>query len=475
MKSTSSRRAAPWWVWPIVAVVSIGAAGAAFLLVPASNVLVRIAGSVLGSGEPNTVRIFIVTHGHRSPLSAIALLAWQGLAFPLPDVPALRASGLLWGPALGFFVNWAGLLAAACLSFLVGRALVGVPVARFLPLKAEPLGISRRVVLALRLIPFVPQDLVSLVTGATRTRFADFLLPTAVGTFPPALLSAVYPLEVPPSLATAVTVIGTVAGAALLAATAWRNRSAIPLGAVSAQRKRTMIVSAVLLGAAGGAYVFVPAFHGSVDEAVAMIASGDIGSVRDYLLGFGAWAPVVSALLMLLQSVVAPLPAFVVTFSNGMLFGWAWGALLSWSSAMTGAALCFWIARAFGRPVVERLVGSSSALEISDLFFERYGDRAVLVARLLPFVSFDIVSYGAGLTSIGFRRFFLATGLGQLPATLVYSYLGQNLTGSVRVLFLVFLITAAIFVTAASLRPYFMKRLHERAHRPAETAQEASA
>jgi uncharacterized membrane protein YdjX (TVP38/TMEM64 family) len=66
------------------------------------------------------------------------------------------------------------------------------------------------------------------------------------------------------------------------------------------------------------------------------------------------------------------------------------------------------------------------------VFFEKYGKWAVLIARLLPFVSFDIVSYAAGLTAMGWWEFIWATGLGQLPATLVYSYVGDMLVGSVR-------------------------------------------
>jgi uncharacterized membrane protein YdjX (TVP38/TMEM64 family) len=219
---------------------------------------------------------------------------------------------------------------------------------------------------------------------------------------------------------------------------------------------------ALVVAAFFAAYALSPAFNDWVHTAVTILAKGDVSAVRDYLLGFGPWAPVVSSLLMVMQSVVAPLPAFVITFANGMLFGWAWGALLSWSSAMAGAALCFYIARFAGRPVVEKLAGGSKPLEISDLFFEKYGDRAVLVARLLPFVSFDIISYGAGLTPISFWRFFIATGIGQLPATLLYSYLGQNLTGGAAVLFGVFTITAVIFVVIATLRPWFMRRLHAR-------------
>lgn len=231
---------------------------------------------------------------------------------------------------------------------------------------------------------------------------------------------------------------------------------------VKVSRTETLVTLGVI-AACVGVYFLVPGVHQSVGTWIAILSTGDtttaMTAFKNYLLSFGPWAPIVSALLMVFQSVVAPLPAFVITFTNGLLFGWMWGALLSWSSAMAGAAVCFYIARFLGRPVVERLVGGTRALSVSDLFFDRYGDKTVLIARLLPFVSFDIISYGAGLTSIGFWPFFIATGIGQLPATLVYSYLGQNLTGSVKVLFWVFSITIVLFVAGAAMRPLFMRRL----------------
>jgi uncharacterized membrane protein YdjX (TVP38/TMEM64 family) len=172
-------------------------------------------------------------------------------------------------------------------------------------------------------------------------------------------------------------------------------------------------------------YILLPTFRAEVKRAFALLAQADIEGVRGYVLGFGVWAPVVSGSLMVLQSLAVPLPAVVITLANGMLFGAVWGALLSWSSALVGAVLCYYIARLFGRPVVERLVGKGS-LAIADRFFERYGRHAVLIARLIPVVSFDVASYAAGLTTISFWDFVVATGLGQLPATLVYSFLGEN-------------------------------------------------
>ncbi len=178
-------------------------------------------------------------------------------------------------------------------------------------------------------------------------------------------------------------------------------------------------------------YFLVPGIKDAVNQAVAVLSKVDVDAVKSYILGFGIWAPIVSFLLMVLQSIAAPLPAFIITFANAGLFGWIYGAILSWSSAMAGAVLCFYIARFLGRDLVEKIT-SRTALERVDEFFKHYGKYAILIARLLPFVSFDIVSYAAGLTSMSFWSFFIATGIGQLPATIVYSYIGGMLTGTAR-------------------------------------------
>lgn len=65
-------------------------------------------------------------------------------------------------------------------------------------------------------------------------------------------------------------------------------------------------------------------------------------------------------------------------------------------------------------------------------FFDKHGKYAILIARLLPFISFDIVSYAAGLTSMSFSSFVIATGIGQLPATIIYSYVGGMLTSGTK-------------------------------------------
>ena len=201
------------------------------------------------------------------------------------------------------------------------------------------------------------------------------------------------------------------------------------------KRKIQRIIALVIIGILLGLYFFVPSIKAKTNEAFSTISKLDTDVVVAYLRSYGKQAAVVSFILMVLQSIAAPIPAFLITLSNAAIFGWVKGAMLSWSSAMAGAALCFFLARALGRDAVERLT-SKGAMESVDVFFERYGKYAILICRLLPFVSFDFVSYGAGLTNMGFWSFFIATGIGQLPATIVYSYVGGTLTGGAQKLFL---------------------------------------
>ena len=210
------------------------------------------------------------------------------------------------------------------------------------------------------------------------------------------------------------------------------------------------------------AYFFIPAVNQIFNKIFVMFASGDFTEVKQFISSYGVYAAVISFALMVLQSIVAPLPAFVLTFANANLFGWWQGAILSWSSAMAGAAVCFYIARILGRDVAERLT-SKTGLKQIDEFFEKYGNNTILICRLLPFVSFDYVSYAAGLTSMSFWDFFIATGIGQLPATIVYSYVGGFLTGGARLFMLGLLIMFAIVSLIFMFRTIYMNKHKKKA------------
>ena len=211
---------------------------------------------------------------------------------------------------------------------------------------------------------------------------------------------------------------------------------------LSSFRKGIILLFVILMG-----FISLGVYHKRIWAYLLELTAAfqSLETVRAYIAGYGVLAPVMSAILMIFQSVVAPLPAFLITFANGTLFGFWWGLLLSWSSSMVGAAFCFSIARHLGIQRVTRLI-SQPVVDKTNDFLEKYGTYAILVARLIPFISFDVVSYFAGATRMRFLGFWIATGIGQLPATLVYSYLGDRISAHIKLILWSFCILISVSI-----------------------------
>ena len=70
---------------------------------------------------------------------------------------------------------------------------------------------------------------------------------------------------------------------------------------------------------------------------------------------------------------------------------------------------------------------------------------------------------------MSFWRFFIATGIGQLPATIVYSYVGGTLSGGVRNLFIGLMCLFALSIVIG-----IMKKIYNDKHKKEEELSSAS-
>lgn len=170
----------------------------------------------------------------------------------------------------------------------------------------------------------------------------------------------------------------------------------------------------------------------------------DRGRTQRVVGNAGLLAPVVYVVLLVVQAVLAPLPAPALAMGAGYSFGIYEGFLLTWFGALVGGVISFWISRWLGRD----FVAGSERMQRLDRYVEEHGTITIFILRLLPLVSFDAISYAAGLSSISFWRFFVATALGMLPGTLAFVYLGgaSSSTG-----FALVLIGLAVLAAAAYL------------------------
>jgi uncharacterized membrane protein YdjX (TVP38/TMEM64 family) len=147
--------------------------------------------------------------------------------------------------------------------------------------------------------------------------------------------------------------------------------------------------------------------------------------IQKLLSSAGNFAPFIYIATMVLAVVISPIPSLPLDIAAGAFFGPFLGTLFSVAGALGGAIVSFMISRYIGREFIERFLGGhiNFCTECSDELLT----KIVFLSRLLPIVSFDVISYGAGLTKMSLKKFSLATALGMIPLTFVYNYFGSVL------------------------------------------------
>jgi len=153
-------------------------------------------------------------------------------------------------------------------------------------------------------------------------------------------------------------------------------------------------------------------------------AQSAVRDVEALIRSWGAWGVVGSIGLMVAHSFL-PFPSEIIALANGMLYGPLWGTVITWVGAMLGAAAAFGVVRALGQPVLRKLLPASRHARLARWSREQ-GGFALLVARLIPVIAFNLINYAAALTEITWWTFLWATGLGILPLTIVLAVLGDN-------------------------------------------------
>ncbi len=135
-------------------------------------------------------------------------------------------------------------------------------------------------------------------------------------------------------------------------------------------------------------------------------------------------------LLMIIQSIIAVIPAEAILIMSGSAFGFEASTAVGTLGLMSGALINYAIGLKFGKPLVERLI-SRDEMEKVEKLFVKHGSKIIFAARFIPWVSFDAISYFAGITGIALASFTIATLLGTVPRTMFYSYLGEKIGSSI--------------------------------------------
>ena len=166
-------------------------------------------------------------------------------------------------------------------------------------------------------------------------------------------------------------------------------------------------------------------------------SSQALGALRAALDRWGPLAPAVYVAAVVIEVLVAPIPGTILYAPAGALFGGFLGGTLSLIGNTIGAAIACGVGSALGEgPLVRRIEGTRLA-KYQTAIQER-GFWVVLLLRLNPLTSSDLVSYLAGAVGVPIWRVALGTFIGMAPLCFAQAYLAEQifeiLPGAVYVL-----------------------------------------
>lgn len=158
--------------------------------------------------------------------------------------------------------------------------------------------------------------------------------------------------------------------------------------------------------------------------------------VQAWLLDFGIWFVFVYIIAQTLTIIIPPLGGLVFQLGAVAILGPTLGVILIYLVSTPAFCINFFLARKYGRPLVERMIGKTGMAKFDQLTLEA-GVGTLVVLKVLQGGYFDYVSYAAGISKISTRDYLLINFIGGIPYSiisfLIYSKT-QNLVQSVIVL-----------------------------------------
>lgn len=179
MKNSESR-------WTLGVTILAAMLGLLYLLVPNLAIPAKYGFNLLLFSDTSGLRMFYVSLGAYGPAAAIGLAALQTIIVTLPKLPVLMADLQVFGTAGGMLYTWIGAVGGAFFTYAIGRAYI-------YPLARHRLAIGSTwdsrgwqagivwLVLASRLVPLWPFDLVPFLAGAIALAPGRYLLAVALG------------------------------------------------------------------------------------------------------------------------------------------------------------------------------------------------------------------------------------------------------------------------------------------------------
>lgn len=173
-------------------------------------------------------------------------------------------------------------------------------------------------------------------------------------------------------------------------------------------------------------YFVISPFQQFINEFWEVIWSKDEQRIVEWFKSFHLLGPVFIILLMVLQMFMVVFPTWLPMIVASLGYGPVFGFLISVTAVFVSSTIGFYIGEQLSTTSKNNLIGESNFEKLSG-FMKKYGFWAIVLFRISPILSNDAISFIAGISEMGFRKYITATMVGIIPLAAAISYFARDI------------------------------------------------
>lgn len=144
----------------------------------------------------------------------------------------------------------------------------------------------------------------------------------------------------------------------------------------------------------------------------------------------GIYGPILGCLLICVESMIPILPLSVFITLNFLSFGNLLGFIISWVCTIFGCCLSFFLFRSKLRNWFDHKIRSHEKINYVMNIIDKINFRQLVIIIVTPFTPAFLINIAAGLSSMPFKKYFVALLLGKGFMVYFWGYVGTTLIQS---------------------------------------------
>lgn len=171
----------------------------------------------------------------------------------------------------------------------------------------------------------------------------------------------------------------------------------------------------------------------------------------------GVYGPILGCFLIVLESIIPPLPLFVFITINFLAFGKIVGFIISWICTVIGCVLSYTLVKRFLKDFVLKKIKNIELLNKCLNYVNNLSLSQLTVILSIPFTPAFMVNIAAGISNMDFKKFFIAILISKIFMIYFWGIVGTGLLDSFRNP--TSLITVVIIILIAYLLSVIVKKI----------------